>query len=232
VIVPEPVFHPDDYQQQIFLPMYKAIAPYDPEGILQYPFLNARGAIARFDRGSIEIRVIDTQEYPAADLAIAAIVVETLQRLTAETWTSFASQCQLPTEGLAAVFRAGLRCGEQAVIEDADYLQQFGWSNGPCTLQTLWQHLLGSLSKPTGRLSGLDSESESTPTVDRQPLQQILQQGPLARRILAATSSSASENKPDGEEADVVTPERLRAVYRQLADCLANGHSFQPEPRE
>jgi glutamate---cysteine ligase / carboxylate-amine ligase len=230
VIVPEPVFHPDDYQQQIFQPMYQAIAPYDPDGILQYPFLNARGAIARFDRGSIEIRVIDTQEQPAADLAIAAIVVETLQQLTAETWTPFQAQCQLPTEGLAAVFRAGLRAGEQAMIEDAEYLRQFGWSNGPCTLQALWRHLVDSSAQPTSRLSGLGDDSQSTPAADRQPLERILQQGPLARRILAATSSVDGEENAELGDVDAVVPERLRAVYRQLATCLADGHSFPAEP--
>lgn len=230
VIVPEPVFHPDDYQQQIFLPMYQAIAPHDPDGILQYPFLNARGAIARFDRGSIEIRVIDTQEQPAADLAIAAIVVETLQRLTAETWTPFQAQCQLPTEGLAAVFRAGLRCGEQAMIEDAEYLRQFGWSNGPCTLQALWRHLVDSSGQPTSPLSGLGDHSQSKPAADRQPLERILQQGPLARRILAATSPIQCEENAELGHVDAMAPERLRAVYRQLAACLADGHSFPAEP--
>lgn len=230
VIVPELVFHPDDYHQQIFQPMYQAIAPYDPDGILQYPFLNARGAIARFDRGSIEIRVIDTQEQPAADLAIAAIVVETLQQLTAETWTPFQAQCQLPTEGLAAVFRAGLRGGEQAVIEDAEYLRQFGWSNGPCTLQALWRHLVDSSAEPTSRLSGLGDDSKSTPAADRQPLERILQQGPLARRILAATSPVDGEENAELGDVDAVVPERLRAVYRQLAACLADGHSFPAEP--
>ena len=47
-------------------------------------WLNARGAIARFGRGTIEIRVLDVQECPQADLAICAAVVEVLQALVAE----------------------------------------------------------------------------------------------------------------------------------------------------
>lgn len=244
VIVPEPVFHPDDYHQQIFQPMFRAIAPYDPEGILQYPFLNARGAIARFDRGSIEIRVIDTQEHPAADLAIASLVVEILQQLTAETWTPYTSQRQLSTDGLASVFRAALRDGEQAVIEDSHYLQQFGWNGGPCTLQTLWRHLLASaVGSPQG-LSGWGGHTSTQPVVDRQPLDRIVQQGPLARRILAATgtnfghSNTASQSNAAGQNnaalgsPDSVPTDRLRTIYRQLATSLAEGQPFPPESHE
>ena len=36
--------------------------------------MNSRGAIARFDRNAIEIRVIDVQECPKADLAIAIFI--------------------------------------------------------------------------------------------------------------------------------------------------------------
>jgi glutamate---cysteine ligase / carboxylate-amine ligase len=39
-----------------------------PDGVLNPLFLNSRGAIARFDRNAIEIRTIDIQECPAADL--------------------------------------------------------------------------------------------------------------------------------------------------------------------
>ena len=46
-----------------------------PTGILQFEWLNSHGAIARFDRQTIEIRVLDAQEHPGADLAIAQLVV-------------------------------------------------------------------------------------------------------------------------------------------------------------
>jgi len=39
--------------------------------VLQNEWLNSRGAIARFERDTIEIRVLDSQETPAAELAIA-----------------------------------------------------------------------------------------------------------------------------------------------------------------
>ncbi|MBC7792496.1 MAG: glutamate--cysteine ligase, partial [Clostridia bacterium] len=74
-VVPEPVYTRADYEERLLSRIYADIAPLDQDGILQDEFLNARGAIARFGRGSIEIRVLDTQECPKADMAIIALTV-------------------------------------------------------------------------------------------------------------------------------------------------------------
>ncbi len=72
-VIPEPVYTHADYDEKIFQPMYQDIAPKDPEGLLQHEFLNSRGAIARFERNAIEIRVLDVQECPQADVAICRV---------------------------------------------------------------------------------------------------------------------------------------------------------------
>ena len=46
-VIPERAFTQAEYDAMIFEPMFRDIAPHDPEGILQDEFLNARGAIAR-----------------------------------------------------------------------------------------------------------------------------------------------------------------------------------------
>ncbi len=97
-VVPEPVYTEADYEREIYQRMYRDIAPEDPEGILQHIWLNARGAIARFDRGAIEIRVLDIQECPAADIAIGSLMVSVLQSLCSERWTKFDEQSVVPTE--------------------------------------------------------------------------------------------------------------------------------------
>ncbi|MGB3646979.1 MAG: glutamate-cysteine ligase family protein, partial [Desulfobulbales bacterium] len=71
-IIPEPIFTPVAYNNEIFERMYRDIEPFDPEGTLRDEWLNARGAIARFDRNAIEIRIIDIQECSKSDLAITA----------------------------------------------------------------------------------------------------------------------------------------------------------------
>ena len=57
-IIPEPFFTIKEYEDNVLTPMYEAISPYDPDELLQAEWLNSRGAIARFIRNAIEIRVL------------------------------------------------------------------------------------------------------------------------------------------------------------------------------
>ena len=61
-VVPEPVGSIGEYHERVLEPIYRDLAPHDPEGVLRHEWVNARGAIARFDRMAIEIRVLDVQE--------------------------------------------------------------------------------------------------------------------------------------------------------------------------
>ncbi|MBL8889919.1 MAG: hypothetical protein JNL67_08055 [Planctomycetaceae bacterium] len=209
-IVPEPVFSQAAYHSEIFQPLYTAIAPYDPEGILQQPFLNARGAIARFDRGSIEIRVIDTQEHPGADLAIAQLVVATLQALVGERWSSSREQQGCSTDSLSSIFRDALRAGDQTLIEDARYLSHFGISTPRATIQEVWRHLRREVATTANSLANEPN------------LNLIFNHGPLARRILAAVGSESAAGSEVNHQASA-----LNTAYRRLANCLADGVSFQ-----
>ena len=81
-VVPEAVFTEADYRDSILARLYSDIAPHDPQAILQHEWLNARGAIARFERNTIEVRVLDVQECPAADVAICGLATAALRRLS------------------------------------------------------------------------------------------------------------------------------------------------------
>lgn len=202
-VVPEPVYTQADYDREIFQPMFRDIAPHDPTGVLQQEFLNARGAIARFGRGSIEIRVIDLQECPQADIAIARLVIDVLKRLVDETWTPLDRQQRVAVTPLETVLLRAIRDGEAAVIEDADYLAHFGFAPGqPATAAELWRHLADGARDAALRPGG---ESYAS-------LQTILGEGTLARRILKSLSSGTS----------------LKEVYGRLADGLAAGRMFVP----
>lgn len=202
-VIPEPVFTRYDYEHHLLQRLYDDIAPYDPEGILQYEWLNARGAIARFDRDAIEIRVLDVQECPLADLAICAAIVEVLKALIAERWCDFPSQQAWPVEPLAEIFLAVIRDADQALITNADYLRVFGFPAGPpCTAGDLWCHLLETVGLLT------------TTSAWAAPLRTMLRHGPLARRLLTACGDTPSH-------------ERLSTVYGVLGDCLAAGAMFK-----
>jgi gamma-glutamyl:cysteine ligase YbdK (ATP-grasp superfamily) len=199
-IIPEPVFSRADYEENILRVIYRDIAPHDPEGILQEEWLNSRGAIARFERDTIEIRLLDVQECPAADLAIAALIVVVLKALTEERWGTLAEQQEWEIAPLEAILLAAIRDGDEAIIDDRRYLAAFGFPNERTTAGELWRSLAQRLQPPGGEEF-------------REPLAVILRQGPLARRLLKALGVAPSEG-------------RIREVYGELCTCLAHGRLF------
>lgn len=201
-VVPEQVFSTNDYHAQILERMYGAMAPLDPEGTLRDEWLNARGAIARFVRNTIEIRVLDMQECPAADVAILAACVAVLRALVAERWCSLEQQQAFGVETLESVLLATIRDGEAACISDRRYLAAFGLVGlSCCRAGQLWQHLVETL----------DDGNDPALHDARQALSLILRQGTLARRILRTLEQGAL----------------LETIYRSLAECLAKGHLFE-----
>jgi hypothetical protein len=184
--------------------MFADIARHDPDGTLQHEWLNARGAIARFDRNTIEIRVLDVQECPQADVAICAASVAVLRALAAERWAGLAEQQAIETERLARIFLNVIRDAEKTVIDDSVLLRVFHCS-APLTAGELWHKLLEE-----------SSFAAEAPAESREPLRVILGEGPLARRIV---------KRIDGD----VSPSRLAEIYGELCDCLADGRMFRSD---
>lgn len=200
-VIPERAFTESAYHEQIFEPLFREIAPHDPEGVLQDEFLNARGAIARFGRGSIEIRVIDIQECPAADLSVLQVTAAVLKAMTEEKWSSLKDQQAVEIEPLHAVLLESIDKADQAVINDPALLRLFGFTQASsCTLSELWRHLYES----TG--PSMDPET-------RRAFENILEYGPLARRIQQRLAKDSSMLQ-------------ITEVACQLCDCLSLGQQF------
>ena len=140
-VIPEAAFSRADYQRVIFNPMYQAIAPRDPQQVLQEEWLNSRGAIARFDRSAIEIRLLDVQECPAADLAIQQLVVAVLRELIEEKQASFAQQCRWHENHLAGIFTQVLDDGPETLLDDLAYVRMFGVDAEVIKVGELWSVL-------------------------------------------------------------------------------------------
>jgi carboxylate-amine ligase len=201
-VVPEAVFTQKDYEQKILQKIYDAVAPYDPEGTLQEEFLNSRGAIARFVRNTIEIRLIDIQESPLADMAVLHAVVGVLQALVAERWVPLEQIKKWDEQQLSEILLEVIRDGQQAVIHDQEYVRCFGFScEQECTAGELWKFLVEEVLV-------LDEEPEVA-----HALNIIISRGNLSQRILEATGENPSE-------------EQIKEVYRQLAVCLQHGGIF------
>jgi len=200
-VIPEQAFSQAEYHEQIFEPLFRDIAPHDPEGVLQDEFLNARGAIARFGRGSIEIRVIDIQECPAADLAVLQVAVAVLKALTEQRWSTLEDQKAVEIEPLHALLLDSIDHAELAMINDPGILKLFGYTErSSCSLSELWRHLYEATHPQ------MDPET-------RKAFEAILDFGPLARRIQQRLARDSSMLQ-------------ITDVARDLCDCLATGQQF------
>ncbi len=201
-VVPDIVKNRAEHESCVLAPMYAEIASLDPTHRLRFEWLNSRGAIPRFDRHAIEIRVMDTQECPQADLALAALVIDLAQLLYQGEFASLQAQQSLPTDVLSRLLAACSRDAEQTLVDDAQYLAMWGLPATHCTAQMLWQHLSDTLQAWGARHLAIWQTH----------LQLIQQHGPLARRILRALDGADS----------------VRTVYASLVASLANGLAFIP----
>ena len=199
--IPEQVWTKRDYEERLLGGIYRDLAELDPEGVLRHEFVNARGAIARFDRWALEIRLIDVQEQPAADLAIARLVTAAVRALCDERWSSLAEQQAFAPDSLRPQFLACMRDAERATVESPELLRALGRS-GRMEAGALWLELAGEL------LAGED-DAEFRPALDV-----IFREGTLGRRLLSACGPEPKRG-------------RLAEVWRELADCLHEGRPFR-----
>ena len=197
-IVPEPIFDPTVYREQVLGGLDRQLGEVGADAALRgQEWTNARGAIARFDRMAIEIRLIDAQECAAADLAVAAAVTGLVRGLVEERWAPLAVQREQSTESLRGLLDRTAAEGPRARATRA-YAGLFGVA-GECDFGALWQRLA-----PDAFAGPLELEPH---------LERILAHGTLAERILSSLGA-------DFDRA------RLRAVYGRLCDCLADGVGF------
>ncbi|MBI5449777.1 MAG: glutamate--cysteine ligase [Gammaproteobacteria bacterium] len=203
-VIPEPLFTRADYEQYLLGAIYRDIAPLDPEGLLQFEWLNARGAIARFDRHAIEIRVLDVQECPRADIALASLIIEVLKAMVDEAWQGLAAQQQWDTDELFMILKDVIRDADQAVISNRRFLDAFGYpERGSCRAREFWQHLIEQVGDK------VEHAASCRPVWDL-----YVERGCLARRIISALNGSED-------------PQRLFYVYRALCESLYNGELFR-----
>lgn len=207
MVVPEPVYTRTEYETGLLGRIYRDLAPHDPEGLLRHEWVNARGAIARFDRNAIEIRVLDTQEFPGADLAIARLISAAARALTEEAWSGLRTLQDLDTARLLHSWERCVHAGEDAVIDDERLPPVFGFpERGRCRARDLWQHLQETLLP-------------DPPAADAGIYRLYQRQGTLARRIVEALRQTDTAAAGPDREA-------IHRIYERLCRCLERGESF------
>lgn len=201
-VVPEPVTTEAEYERKILHRIYRDLKPHDPEQILRDEWANARGAIARFQRNTIEIRVLDIQECPAADLAIVEFIVAVLKELVNGPLLDVEAQNEIPTATLEKLFLNVVQDGGAAKIRSRAYAMLFGITDtAALTLNQFWWLML--------------ERTTTSKTTWRPAIEFILREGSLAERLKRVTGGRC-------------TRPQLKKLYEELADCLAENRLFLP----
>lgn len=199
LVIPERVFSKVDYYATIFEPINNTIKPHDTKNILDHHFLNSRGAIARFDRNAIEIRLVDIQESPKADIAICVLIIEVLKLLVNKELGTLKNQKKWLKQDLFAILNPIIKDAETYKISNLEFLEVFKIKDN-ITVQNLWKHLY-QITKPNIDASHYEA------------LEVILNQGTLATRILKSVNEDFSK-------------ENITKTYNKLASCLQENKMF------
>lgn len=199
-VIPEFIKTKAQYEHDILSPMYQEIKPHDPRGLLQYEWLNSRGAIPKFEQSAIEIRILDSQECVGADIAIARLIHAVLK-----TWlesSHYHLEQPIDTALLAGVYHDARKIGFAAMIDCSELCRQWQLPKRTMKMREVWHLLIERVS------SSLDVHTQKI-------LEHILSQGALSERMLRQAGAKPCR-------------ERLLALYRELAQCLVNNQIFSP----
>jgi glutathione synthase/RimK-type ligase-like ATP-grasp enzyme/gamma-glutamyl:cysteine ligase YbdK (ATP-grasp superfamily) len=202
-IVPEIMDSFASYRREILQPMYGALDQYPHSEAIRHEFLNSRGAVLRFARRALEVRVLDTQECVRMDIAIAVFVRAALQQLTREVLDG---RIEAPShDTLVADFEACIRDGTNASV-CAPHLG--GHPEGGDSVRDV----LGALMERARRSVGTDDAGYLALVDD------VIAHGSLAERIRMRLAPHAASE-------DALRP-ALRDVYGELADCLVSNQPW------
>ncbi|GIX42764.1 MAG: glutamate--cysteine ligase [Leptospiraceae bacterium] len=173
-VIPEWIESIDDYYNKILYPMYNDIKPYDPQEILQEEWLNSRGAISRFERNAIEIRVMDIQESPVMDITLICLWVKLIQYLISNN-----KIIPIDLELLYNIYKKAIEKGTVTNLPE-EYLNIWSIKKKNITIKEFIKLLLNGIDYPDNYLPYLKI---------------ILKYGNLSERILNNYNNSLEDEQ-------------------------------------
>lgn len=200
-IVPEYTTTIADYRRTILGPIYQALDELPDTGAVRHEFFNARGAVFKFSRRAMEIRVLDTQECVKLDVAIAVFVRAVLRSLARSLARRRAPLP--PYTMLVQDFYQSVIHGSQARVR-ATHLARGAPRDSQGLISV--KDVLCLLLERARRSARRDEE------VYLDLVERIIHSGTLAERIRAALLPAVTDEERFTETA--------RRVYIELADCL------------
>jgi glutamate---cysteine ligase / carboxylate-amine ligase len=200
-IVPEYIESFTDYRKRILGSMYAALDRLPDAGALRGEFFNARGAVFKFSRKAMEIRVLDTQECVKLDVAVAVFVRSALRYLARRL---LAGRVELPEHRLlVADFRATVRDGGAARVNAPHLGEEVERAeDGTTTARAALGWMLERARRAVAR-----GEADYLDLTER-----MIASGSLGERMRDALAPHADD--PTALDA------AARRLYGELADCL------------
>ncbi|CRX38312.1 carboxylate-amine ligase [Estrella lausannensis] len=196
--IPESCASYEDYERKILGRIYEDLSPFDPEGVLRHEWVNARGAITRFERGSIEIRLVDIQEEPRQDMAILDFLSRLTKFLSDKGRQAIDLFNSFEEERLKGILLRGIQSGEDALIEDREYLSLFGLQRSASGNEII-RHIVDNLIGPSKDY--------------KEAMDILVQEGTLATRLLKNEAKNHAQ---------------LKEKYKKLCRCLDRGEPYLP----
>lgn len=191
-VIPEYMTSLRQYKRDVLGGIYAELAALPEAAILRHEWMNSRGAIVRFMRSAIEIRILDTQECVRMDVACAALVAATLKGMTSQI---LSGEWELPDRAtLISDYNATVHGGGKAAVE--------------CPHVKAWLGAPRVRSAAEALRLLTENCAETSPFV---PLALTrLEQGNLSERIRKKLArGKTAPSRP-----------RIRGLYAELAECL------------
>lgn len=208
-IVPEYMTSRDQYRRDVLQRIYSDLDRVPGTARIRHEFVNSRGAILRFDRSALEIRVLDLQECVKMDVAMAVFA-----RLATKSFVHMLHEgsVRLPEHSLLVEdYRACVTEGRRAEVEATHVLAAAGYRPGTATAETALLLLLD--------LAHAESGPGDAPYL--RLVEERIRRGNLSERILRA---AALERRASDAERHAA----ILGVYGELAGCLDRNEPWMP----
>jgi glutathione synthase/RimK-type ligase-like ATP-grasp enzyme/gamma-glutamyl:cysteine ligase YbdK (ATP-grasp superfamily) len=207
-IVPEYIVSLGDYRKRILGGMYRALDRLPDAGALRHEFFNARGAVFKFSRQALEIRVLDTQECVKMDVAVCAFVRALLRQWAARI---LAGEIEFPAHDvLVRDFRSAIAFGSGARVLAPHVEVPERRADGQSEIRSVLAALLAD--------ARAGARPDEAPYLDL--IEGVIRTGSLSERIRAALL-------PYSDQDDETFTEAARLVYIELADALEGNEPWR-----
>jgi hypothetical protein len=207
-IVPEYIESLGDYRRRILGGMYRALDRLPDARVLRHEFFNARGAVFKFSRQSMEVRVLDTQECVKMDVAVGVFV-----RSVLKTWAArvLAGEVAFPDHAiLVHDFRAAIAEGTAARVHAPHVSHVERGHDGRAGMGDVLMSLLADARRAV--------RPDEAGYLDL--AEGVIRGGSLSERIRAALL-------PYADQDDETFTEAARLIYIELADCLESNEPWR-----